>query len=272
MRNFFTSMLATLAALWIFLVGLIVLLLVFFAAVAAIGGKNGVTVESGSYLVFDLTTNITDAAPPPDFGGFGGDQDGTLQLRTVTRALRAAAKDDRIAGVYLTGSLSPLGYGAGFAALKEVREALNACRAAGKPVVAYLDFAMTRDVYLASVASEVALNPYGVVLLPGLSSQPIFFTGALDKFGIGVQVTRVGKYKSFVEPFTRKDMSPENRAQTQKLLDDLWSQILDEIATSRGLTRPELQRSVDAHGLFNAEQAADAKLVDRLAYRDEMIA
>ncbi|HTQ31080.1 MAG TPA: signal peptide peptidase SppA [Opitutaceae bacterium] len=273
MRNFFTSLLATLAALWIFLAGLVVLLLIFFAAVAALGGKSGVAVEPGSYLVFDLTANITDSPPPPDLGGLGGDGDNqTLQLRTVTRALRAAARDDRIAGVYLTGSFDPLGYGTGFAALKEVREALAACRAAGKPVVAYLDFAMTRDLYLASVANDVVLNPYGVVLLPGLSSQPIFFTGALEKFGIGVQVTRVGKYKSFVEPFIRKDMSPENRAQTQKLLDDLWGQVLGDIAASRGLTPRELQGSVDAHGLFNAEQAEDAKLVDRLAYRDEMIA
>ena len=67
--------------------------------------------------------------------------------------------------------------------------------------------------------------------MPGLSSQPIFFTGAFEKYGIGVQVTRVGKYKSFIEPFTRKDMSPENREQMQKLLNDLWGTMVTDIAT-----------------------------------------
>ena len=271
MRNFFTSMLAALAALWIFFAGLALLLLVVFAAMASLG-KTTATVTAGSYLVFDLSTNISDAPAQGNFMGFTDDRNETLQLRNVTRALRAAAKDSRIAGIFITGSLKPQGYGSGFGALKEVREALLACRAAGKPVVAYLNFAMTRDVYLASAASDVALDPYGVILLPGLASQPMFLTGAFEKFGIGVQVTRVGKYKSFVEPFTRKDMSPENRAQTQKLLDDIWGQLIGEIGASRGIMPEALQKAVDEHGLFTADQAKAAKLIDRIAYRDEIIA
>src|SRR6185295_7713740 len=137
----------------------------------------------------------------------------TIQLRNVTRALHAAAKDKRIAGVFLTGSLSPVGYGSGYAALKDVRSALVDFRASGKPIVAYLTLADKKDYYLASVASDLVLDPYGMILLPGLASQPMFYAGAFEKFGIGVQVTRVGKYKSYVEPFTRKDMSPENREQ-----------------------------------------------------------
>jgi protease IV len=262
-------MLGTLAALWIFFAGGAVVLGIVFVVVGAMGRKSSVAVTPGSYLVFDLTTNITDA--PADFDGFSGGRNEVLQLRTVTRALRAAATDDRIAGVFITGSLEPSGYGAGFAALKEVREAIGACRAAGKPVMAYLDFATTRDLYLASAASDVVLDPYGVILLPGLASEPMFFTGAFEKFGIGVQVTRVGKYKSFVEPFTRKDMSPENRAQTQKLLDDMWGQIVSDITAGRGVDPAALQRAVDEHGLFAAEPAREAKLVDRIAYRDEIL-
>ncbi|HTB81600.1 MAG TPA: signal peptide peptidase SppA [Opitutaceae bacterium] len=270
MKNFFTSMLGTLAALWVFFVGGALVLAIIFVAIGAMGRKSSIAVTPGSYLVFDLAVNITDA--PADSGGFSGDRNDVLQLRAVTRALRAAATDDRIAGVFITGSLEPSGYGAGFAALKEVREAIGACRAAGKPVVAYLDFARTRDLYLASAASDVVLDPYGEIFLPGLASEPMFFTGALEKFGIGVQVTRVGKYKSFVEPFTRKDMSPENRAQTQKLLDDMWTQIVRDITAARGIDPAALQKAVDERGLFAAEPARAAKLVDRLAYRDEILA
>ena len=105
------------------------------------------------------------------------------------------------------------------AALKEVRGALEDFKKSGKPVKAYMTFADKKDYYLASVANDVVLDPYGMILLPGLASEPMFYAGAFEKFGIGIQVTRVGKYKSYVEPFTRKDMSPENREQVQKLLD-----------------------------------------------------
>jgi protease-4 len=271
MRNFFTSVLGALVALWVFLAGVVLLVMIALAAVLA-RGKKAVVVEPGSYLVFDLSTNIVDAPVQENPLGFASDGEETMQLRSVTRALRAAANDSRIAGVFLTGSLEPQGYGAGFAALKEVREALAGCRAAGKPVVAYLNFARTRDLYVASVANDIVFDPYGEMYLPGIASRPMFFTGALVKFGIGIQVTRVGKYKSYVEPFTRKDMSPEDRAQTQKLLDDLWSQVVGDIAASRGLEPAAVQKAVDERGFFNAEQAKAAGLIDRIAYRDEILA
>ena len=112
MKNFFTSMLGALAALVIFAVGGTVLMLFFLGVIAAMGGDKPVTVERGAWLVFDLSANITDAPPPIDFGALG-DHDSTLQLRSVTQALRTAAKDSRIAGVLLTGALNPAGYGSG---------------------------------------------------------------------------------------------------------------------------------------------------------------
>jgi protease-4 len=130
----------------------------------------------------------------------------------------------------------------------------------------------TKDYYLASVASDITLDPYGMIIMPGLASEPMFYTGAFEKFGIGVQVTRVGKYKSFVEPYTRKDMSPESKEQTLKLLNDLWGSMLDDMAQGRSLDRAQIQSVVDAEGIIRPEKAKAAKLVDRIAYRDEVIA
>ena len=273
MKNFFTSMLGALVALVIFTGGGVLLFIGFIGAIAAMSSENKpVAVETGSYLVFNLDANITDAPPRVDFSMFTNDnRPETLQLRTVTRALRAAAVDNRIAGVLLTGSLTSAGYGNGYAALKEVRTALAEFKAAGKPVKAYLTFADKKDYYLASVADDVVLDPYGMILLPGLASEPMFYAGAFEKFGIGVQVTRVGKYKSYVEPFTRKDMSPENREQVQKLLDDVWGSLVADIAQSRGLTPAALQATVDSEGLIRADAAKAGKLVDRIAYRDEIL-
>lgn len=277
MKSFFTSFFATLTALIVFVFGSLLVGFLFIAALAAMGQKKPVTVASGSYLVFNLSTNIQDTPAQAEgleefMEAFGGGRGRMLQLRAATRALQAAAKDSDIKGLYLTGSLQPAGYGSGYGAMREVRAAIEAFKASGKPVKAYLDVAGTRDFYLASAADEIVLDPYGAVVMPGLASQPMFFAGAFEKFGIGVQVTRVGKYKSAVEPYTRKDMSPENRAQIQKLLDDVWGSLTPVIEQARKLAPGSLQSAVDEKGLIRAEDALKLKLVDRIAYLDEVLA
>ncbi|HEU5079904.1 MAG TPA: signal peptide peptidase SppA [Opitutaceae bacterium] len=276
MKNFITSLLGALSALILFFIGGTFLLFVFAMILAAASSEKPATFERGSYLVFNTAVNITDTPPPFNPAAFmraftGDNEVQTLQLRQVTHALRAAATDSRIAGVYLTGNLAPSGYGTGYAALKEVREALEAIKAAGKPVVAYIDFATTKDMYLDSVASELVLDPFGLIAMPGLAVEPMFFAGTFEKYGVGIQVTRHGKYKSYVEPFTRRDMSPENREQTQKLLDDVWGSLVQDVAKSRGLTPVALQNIVDSQGIVRADAAAKQKFVSRVAYRDEII-
>ncbi len=233
-------------------------------------------VENGSWLVLNLSDQFQDA-PLQNEGldklaeAIGDSPSHVLQVRRVTRALQAAAVDEDIAGLYLNGVEPSLGGGTGYAALKEIREAIGQFRAAGKPVKAWLTFAGTREYYLASAADELSVDPFGAILLPGLAAQPMFFTGAFEKLGIGVQVTRVGKYKSAVEPYTRKDMSPESRAQTQKLLDDLWSELARSIENSRKLAPGMLQKAVDSEGLIRPEIAKQSGLVDRIAYADEIL-
>jgi protease-4 len=277
MKNFFTSFFATLSALIVFLIGGFILGFLLLGALIAMGQKKPVAVQDGSYLVFDLAANIVDT-PSQNEGmeefieALGGEAPNILQLRQVTRALRAAASDPAVKGLYLTGSMRPMGYGSGYAALEEVRGALLEFKASGKPVKAYLTYAGTRDFYLASTATEVVLDPYGVILMPGLAAQPMFLAGAFEKFGVGVQVTRVGKYKSAVEPYTRKDMSPENRQQLQKLIDDVWKNLTVSIEEARKLPAGALQQVVDEKGFIRAEAAREHKLVDRVAYLDEVLA
>ena len=271
MKNFFTSMLGALVALVLFFGGCFLLFVGFVAAVATLGGKKEYTADfdKGSYLVLDLSANITDAPEPVDLGIFSSRHD-TMQLRTITHALHAAAKDERIAGVYISGDLSQASLGSGYAALREVRAAINDFKATGKPVVAYLTFATTKSYYLASAASDLVIDPYGVILMPGLATEPMFFAGAFEKYGVNVQVTRVGKYKSAVEPFIRREMSPENREEIQKLLNDVWGGILADIGPSRGIAPQKIQATVDREGMIRADVAKTNRLVDRVAYRDEV--
>lgn len=270
MRNFISSLLGSLAALIVFCgagFGLLVLVLI----IAGSMGEKKAAVESGSYLVLDLSVNITDAPPMIDFGVFTRGKVEVLQLRTATEGLRAAAHDNRIKGLFIVGSVQSEGLGTGYAALGEVRQALLDFKQTGKPIHAFLTHASTKDYFLASVADDVALDPYGALMMPGLASEPVFFANAFKKYGIGVQVTRVGKYKSAVEPFIRDDLSPENRLQTQKLLNDVWGDLLKDIGESRGVTVSEIQQVVDREGMIRPEQAEKAGLVDRIIYRDEIL-
>lgn len=275
MKNFFASFFGTLTALAVFVFGGALICFLMLAAVAAMGEKK-VVVAKGSYLVLDLAANIQEK--PADKEGFeqlaealGGGGAHNLQLRAVTRALQAAAHDSDIAGLYIRGNFQPAGYGTGFGALKELREAVESFKASGKPVKAYLNFATTRDYYVASAASELTLDPYGGIFMPGLAVRPMFFPGLFEKLGIGVQVTRVGKYKSAVEPFIRKDMSPEDRAQTQKLIDDVWTELVAGIEHARQLKPGTVQRAVDSEGLLRADAAQKYHLVDRVAYLDRVM-
>ena len=137
-------------------------------------------------------------------------------------------------------------------------------------------FGTTALPYLASVADEVHLSPDGFVLLRGLARYGTYFKDALDKLGVKVHVFRVGEYKSFSEPFTRSDMSDEDRESSRDLLQGLWQVMRDDIAASRKLS-PE---AVDAHvnGIRDAlaasagdaaQAALAAGLVDRFSTRDE---
>jgi protease-4 len=275
MKSFFASLLGSLVGLFVF--GFLVLLLGvgIIGAVATLGDKP-VVVPKGSYLVFDLTANIHDGVRTPNpFEVLEAIENPehakNLQLRAVTRALGAAAKDDRIKGLLITGNISASDYASSLAALAEVRRALVEFKKSGKPVMAHLFRADANDLYLASTAEEIVLDPYGQVDVAGLASEGLFFAGAMEKVGIQAQVVRVGKYKSAIEPFTSREMSPASREQLQVLLDSAWVTLRDEIASARGLSPDALQALVDRERFFTGEAAVKAGLVTRIAYQDEVI-
>ena len=281
MKQFFKIVFGTFLALVLFAVCIALLGIASVVALTKVYANKKeptATIEKGSYLVLNMAVNIADTPPPSDFERgigrvFGGGDQDTVSLRSLLGAINAAKTDNRIAGIFLTGSFDPQGYGSGFAALKEVREALQSFRdtPAHKPITAYLVSPSKRDYYLASVANRIYLNPFGEMDLAGFASEPTFYKGALDKYGIGVQVTRVGKYKSYVEPFILQKMSPENREQTAKLLGDLWTEFKAGIEQDRKIPADQLQALADQSGLINADTAKQSGLVNDLAYLPDVL-
>ena len=248
--------------------------LVLLIAVAASSSKDsGPQVKDKSVLVLDLSLNITDSKPIRSTSAaiqdvLSDEAGNAVTLRTVLDTIESAKKDPKIVGIYLEGSSDSSS--SGFANLKEVRSALQRFRDAKKPIFAYQMDWNERDYYLGSVANTIAVNPYGSLEINGFSSQAMFFTGALEKYGLGVQVTRVGKYKSAVEPFLLTKMSPENRQQTQKLLGDMWGEYLTTVGPNRKVTVGQLQAVADNGGILMADEALKSKLVDKVVYFDEI--
>ncbi len=276
MKNFFQTLFASFLALVLFSIVAVLLGIGLVVGLAKLVSKQEPKIANGSFLVVDMSVNVTDT--PVSFEGskalaqlLGRNDNDTVSLRALLAAIHGAADDGRIGGIYLHGSFAPDGYGAGFAALKEVREALLDFRKSKKPVIAYLVAPDTRDYYVASAADTVYLNPYGEMTVPGLATTPTFFKGALDKYGVGVQVIRHGKFKSAVEPFLTDKMSPENREQTQKLLDDLWSQIVADVGDARHKTPAQIQAVVDAQAVIQPPAAKEAGLIDEIAYLPDVI-
>ncbi|MGA7937602.1 MAG: signal peptide peptidase SppA [Kovacikia sp.] len=271
MRDFLKYTFATVLGLLIFLglgIGGLVSLVIMVAS-----RDTGPQVKDKSVLTFDLSLNITDSkrsSSPLSEALSSGDQPDTITLRAVLDAINQATRDPRIVGLYLYGDTES--GGAGFATLKEVREALQRFRAAGKRVIAYDVNWREREYYLASVADTIALNPIGSLEINGLSSEMMFLAGALKKYGIGIQVTRVGKYKSAVEPLLLTKPSPANRQQTEALLDDLWKEFLTETGKNRKLSVPQLQTIADSQGILMANEALKKRLIDKTAYLDEVVA
>lgn len=268
LKQVFASLIGTVAGLTLFVVlgtgGLILLV------VSAAMQDTGPTVKDKSILVFDLSTEIRDTKPPSTLSqALQEDDTTTLTLREVLDAIEAARKDRRIMGIFLDGRGATGNNG--YATLAEVRTALERFRAAGKRIIAYDVDMSERDYYLTSVADTVMLNPMGVMEINGFGTQPMFLAGALKKYGIGVQVVRVGQYKSAVEPYIRQDLSPANRQQLQTLLSNIWGNFLTTVAKSRKTTTKKLQTLADTQGSLTPQEAKKAGLVDQVAYFDEAL-
>jgi protease-4 len=227
-------------------------------------------VEKDSVLVYNLSTLITDSEDIPDPGSFlfEGPSPPQLTLREALVAIDAAATDDHIVGLFLQGDAF---MGIGLASQVELYQAIERFRESGKPIIAY-DISWTeQEYYLASQADTIYLNPFGDVEMNGFYAETMYQAEALEKLGVGVQVTRVGKYKSAVEPLIRDSMSPEEREQTQRLLQDLWQTMLADTAAPRSLQPQQLQTIANQQGFLFGEEAKTKNLVDEIAYEDEVL-
>jgi protease IV len=193
-------------------------------------------------------------------------------LRDVLDAIETASGDPRVKGLVARVGEDGLGLGK----IQELRDAIAAFRAKGKFALAFADSfgefgPGTRPYYLATAFDEIWLQPMGNVGLIGLYAEVPFFKGTLDLLGIATQFDHREEFKTAMNSLTETKMTPPHREEVDALLASVSGQIIHGIADARKLLEADVRGAID-RGPLLAEEARQAKLVDRLGYRDQVTA
>jgi protease-4 len=205
---------------------------------------------------------ILEAEPPFTLIQWGKKGKTLQQLRNE---IQAYADDPRVDGLLINFN----GVEIGLAQMQQLRRALEEFKAAGKKLIAWSEDYTQSEYYLATVCDEIHLLPVGFVDLHGLAATLQYYKGTLDKLGVGIQLIRVGDYKTAGNAFAFEDTPPAEAEMFNWLLDDIYQQILTRLGEGRDWTVEEVQAKIDA-GPYDTHRALEAGLVDSLHYYDEI--
>jgi protease IV len=262
------------------IVGIIItaLLFILIAAIviqSAMGSlrqkDESAILKDNTVLRLDLKGEITDREkenPLKDIAGAAPFLQSDGQgLNMLLRRLSRAKDDSKVKGLYITFHDMKAGY----ATLRELRDAVAAFRKAGKFVYCYSDDFSQKEYYLASAADRIFLNPEGFFEWKGLHMNLTFLKGTIEKLDLEMQIFRHGRFKSAVEPFTMKSMSDENRYQSEIFLNSIWNTLLDDISKARKIDKATLNAMADSLSLRFPEDAL-GKMIEVTGYEDEAFA
>lgn len=264
MKHFFVTFAAVVAAL--FIVGLVkVLCLVGFLSGVAKGMDDTPEVKPGTILRLDLSQPIQDRAEGVSLRTARrllASDDDELGLDLLRDNLLAAAADDRIAALFLTGDVC----NADLALMTELREAIRNFKLADKPVFYWSCNTSSSALYVAGPADSIYIAPGGVVDIHGMSAQKLYYSELCEKVGIEFDVVKVGKYKSAIEAFTERGMSTADREQSRQMVESIWSQLRDSLA-ARAHCHPNLiDQYADSACYFGNGIAFIHRLIDNGIY------
>ena len=267
MKDFFKNVFATFVGIFLFV--LVTLLLGFVCIFGMVLSSESTTeIENNSVLVINLSGPLSERSDKNVMAEFIGNVASGVSLEDVLSGIEKAKTNKNIKGIYIeAGAFAPNSY----ASLQEIREALIDFKKSHKWIVAYGDSYTQSAYYLASVANDVYLNPQGMLDWHGLSSQRIYLKDMLAKFGVKMQVSKVGTYKSATEMFTEAKMSDADRQQTSTYLNGIWKYLLKGVSESRNIPIAKLNEYADSVITFaNPTSYLKMKLIDKLLYTDQV--
>ena len=267
MKDFFKYVAATVVGLILFFV-----VIGIFGAMSIVGmiasSEATKNVQDNSVFALNLSGALSERSESSIRDQVMGQTAGAIGLEDVLKAIEKAKDNEKIKGIYIeSGMFAPDTY----AGLQEIRNALLDFKKSGKWIVSYGDNYTQATYYLASVADKIFLNPHGQVSWQGMASQPYFLKDLMAKFGVKMQLAKVGAYKSAPEMFTADKMSDPNREQVTAYVQGIWNNILKAVSESRKISVEALNQYADNVITFTDPKNYVAyKFVDKLIYADEV--
>jgi len=265
-KNFLASVLGTLTAIGLFFA--LILMLVATGASVMVSPTSSKAIQANSVLDLNLNVPITDRNPSFDELEIILDlNEDVLGLPEIISAIDQAALNPKIEGIRLRSDFIT----AGWSQTRSIRTALEKFKAEGKFIYVYADFFTQKGYYLASVADSIILNPMGELDFKGLASEVLYYKDFQEEYGVKMEVIRLGKYKSAVEPYLDNKMSDANRYQIQTLLLDVWETLNEEISVGRKLSSETLNELINTQQLATPQDALDQGLIDLLDYESAVV-
>lgn len=275
-RRLFSALWGGLDATRRFVINLLFLLIVIAVLVAVFAPSKNIVPRGAALIIApagEVVEQLDYVDPMAALLGAENSKPPQTLLKDLLDAIKNAKDDARIKALVLLPA--DMSY-ASTTQLASLRAAVLDFKKSGKKVYAMADYYTQQGYYLASLADEVYMSPYGGIDIEGYSRFRMYFKSALDKLGINFHVFRVGAYKSAVEPYLRDDMSAEDRESSQAFLGVLWDEYKKAVAEDRKLKPEAIENYVTgfvdnlkASGGDTAKLALDAKLIDGFKTRDQ---
>ena len=203
-----------------------------------------------------------------DLSGFSIDGATSVgSAATLHQQLQRALDDPLTRGVLL--DLRGVG---NFAQLEELRPRIARLRAAGKPVVAYLETGASRgDLYMASACNAIVTTPEAMFAGLGLLIEKRYYRKPLEKLGVRIDRTSYGKYKSAYREYSVDSSTTSDREVTGHILDTVQDMFVDSVAAGRHMDRARLLELLDGRSWRPSDVRA-AGLVDSIGDRHDAMA
>ncbi len=267
MKDFLKYVLATITG--IIVLGLIMGIFFVISLVGlAASSASTVPVEKNSVFTFMLSGQVDERVQDDLLGQLTGQVSENMGLEDIVVSIKKAKTNEDIKGIYIEAGIFSVDAPA---TAHAIREALLDFKKSGKWIVAYGDSYTQTSYYICSVADKIYLNPQGMVDWHGLASNPYFLKDLLAKFGVKVQLCKVGKYKSAPEMLTADKMSEPNREQVTAYMTGIWNVMLKDVSASRKIPVDSLNAYADRFvALANQPDLVKMKLIDKLMYTDEV--
>ncbi|MBR6277694.1 MAG: signal peptide peptidase SppA [Bacteroidales bacterium] len=276
MRDFLKIVGAVLTGLFLWGIISTALTFIFFigciSALSSGSSKNTETeIEKNSILKLNLSQAISERSKidySAFYNSFSLERLETLGLDDIAKALDNAAEDDNISALYV--NLSQMGV-QDIASAESIRKMILKFReVSGKPTFAFADSYDNISYFVATGCDKIYMRTLGDFVFNGLCSQSIYYKNALDKFGVEAQIIRHGKFKAAVEPYMQDKMSDANRLQIQTYLSDIWKVMVENIASSRGISSEKINKYADDLSLYsNDELCVSSSLLDGVIFEND---